>query len=177
LVFCVTTRPQNVAVTAGADRSRHALPCCVGHAYHTAALACLVASRRTQSCTRVARLKLRKIQQFRFFCFLGSGFRLGPRTSPSGTAGADRSHHALPCCVAHAYHTAALSRPVASRHTQSCTGLVRLNFFFFFFFFFFRDVHFCFRDQVAPIQRALTGRIVTCWQGRNVRIRTADAAG
>jgi hypothetical protein len=30
-----------------------------------------------------------------------------------------------------------------------------------FFFFFFWDYHFCFSDWVAPIERALTGRIVT----------------
>jgi hypothetical protein len=56
-----------------------------------------------------------------------SALRLGPRTSPSGTAGADRSRHALPCYVAHAYHTAALARPVASHHTQSSTGVARLK--------------------------------------------------
>jgi hypothetical protein len=66
-----------------------------------------------------------------------------------------------------------------TRQRSACKRVKTRFFFFFlsFFFFFFRDVHFCFRDRVAPIERALTGRIVTCWHGRNVRIRTANAAG
>jgi hypothetical protein len=44
----------------------------VAHAYHTAALSRPVASRHTQSCTRVARLKFENIQEFRILGFLGS---------------------------------------------------------------------------------------------------------